>query len=211
VNLKILLFNNRIYGLTKGQYSPTSEHGQDHQVHPPGLPRLRRSTRCRWRWAPRPRSWRAPSTRTASTSPRCCARLPPTAGHRTGRDLPELPIFNDGAFEGQPLRTADRVVIAGPQGLELVPTDEAPEDHILVHDPRNPDPSRAFTLAWMDPGDMSHVPVGIFRDVPRPAYDDQVRGQVNEAMAAAGHLTDEDVNNLFAGRDPWVVEEEDDD
>jgi 2-oxoglutarate ferredoxin oxidoreductase subunit beta len=227
VNLKILMFNNRIYGLTKGQYSPTSPMGiitksspqgsLDAPFNPVALALGSQATFV--------------ARTMASDRDHLSRTLRAAAAHR-GAALVEIyqncPIFNDGAFdvlrdaqsaearllrmeEGQPLRTADRVVIAGPQGLELVPTDEAPEDHILVHDPRNPDPSRAFTLAWMDPGDMSHVPVGIFRDVPRPAYDDQVRGQVNEAMAAAGHLTDEDVNNLFAGRDPWVVEEEDDD
>jgi 2-oxoglutarate ferredoxin oxidoreductase subunit beta len=56
VNIKILLFNNRIYGLTKGQYSPTSEQGK-----------VTKSTRSPWRSAPRRASWRGPSTPTAST------------------------------------------------------------------------------------------------------------------------------------------------
>ena len=67
VNLKILLFNNRIYGLTKGQYSPTSRARQDHQVDAGRARPTRRSTRCRSRSAPRRRSSPAPSTRTAST------------------------------------------------------------------------------------------------------------------------------------------------
>ena len=66
VNLKILLFNNRIYGLTKGQYSPTSEVGKVTKSTPFGSVD-RRSTRSRWRSAPRPPSWPAPTTSIAST------------------------------------------------------------------------------------------------------------------------------------------------
>ncbi len=85
VNLKILLFNNRIYGLTKGQYSPTSEVGKITKSTPmgsldspvqPGLARARR--RGVLRRADR-------STPTASTSPRCCARPPPTRARRWWR------------------------------------------------------------------------------------------------------------------------------
>ena len=67
VSLKIIMFNNQIYGLTKGQYSPTSEVGQDHEVVAVRLarhavqPDLGRARR------PRPRSWPAPTTWTAST------------------------------------------------------------------------------------------------------------------------------------------------
>ena len=49
VNIKILLFNNQIYGLTKGQYSPTSPLGQGDEVDADGLARPARSTRSRWR------------------------------------------------------------------------------------------------------------------------------------------------------------------
>ncbi len=67
VNLTILLFNNQIYGLTKGQYSPTSEVGKVTKSTPFGSHRPRRSTRSAWRSAPRRRSWPAPTTWTAST------------------------------------------------------------------------------------------------------------------------------------------------
>ncbi len=84
VNLKILLFNNRIYGLTKGQYSPTSEVGKITKSTPMGS-WTRPSTRCRWRSARRRPSWPGRSTRTASTSPRCCARPPPTPARPSWR------------------------------------------------------------------------------------------------------------------------------
>ena len=91
VNLKILLFNNRIYGLTKGQYSPTSELGQDHQVDAGRARSTTRSTRCRSRSAPRRRSSpaRIDSDRKHLTEVlRARGRAP---GHGAGRDLPELP------------------------------------------------------------------------------------------------------------------------
>ena len=82
VPVKILLFNNRIYGLTKGQASPTSELGQGHQVDAVRLDRRARSTRSRWRSAPARRSSRARSTPTSSTCRRCCAPPPRTPARR---------------------------------------------------------------------------------------------------------------------------------
>ena len=59
-------------------------------------------------------------------------------------------------------------------------------DRVVVHDPANPDPSQAFALSRLDTLDMAHVPMGIFRDVERPTYDDAVREQVDGAVATAG-------------------------
>ena len=98
VNMTILLFNNRIYGLTKGQYSPTSETGKvtkstpmgslDHPFNPVSLA-----------LGARRRSWRAPSTPTTSTSPRCSPQPPPTAARRWWRIYQNCPIFDDGTFD----------------------------------------------------------------------------------------------------------------
>ena len=97
VNITILLFNNRIYGLTKGQYSPTSEAGKVTKSTPMGSSTTP-STRSRWRWAPKRPSWLAPSTPTASTSPRCSGggRAP---RHSFVEIYQNCPIFNDGAFD----------------------------------------------------------------------------------------------------------------
>ncbi len=84
VNMTILLFNNRIYGLTKGQYSPTSETGKVTKSTPMGRSTTR-STRSPSPWAPRRPSWRGRSTLTASTSPRCSLRPPRTAAPRWSR------------------------------------------------------------------------------------------------------------------------------
>ena len=99
VNLKILLFNNRIYGLTKGQYSPTSELGQDHQVDADRARWTRRSTRCRWRSAPR----RTFVARTIDSDRKHLTSVLRAAADHRGTALVEIyqncNIFNDDAFE----------------------------------------------------------------------------------------------------------------
>ena len=67
INITILMFNNQIYGLTKGQYSPTSEVGQGHQVDPVRQPRPPVQPARRSPSAPRPASSPAPTTWTART------------------------------------------------------------------------------------------------------------------------------------------------
>jgi hypothetical protein len=84
VNMTILLFNNRIYGLTKGSTRPTSETGKVTKSTPMGSVDAP-STRCRWRWAPKRASSPGPSTPTAPTSPRCCAQPPRTEARRSSR------------------------------------------------------------------------------------------------------------------------------
>ena len=98
VNLKILLFNNQIYGLTKGQYSPTSEEGKVTKSTPFGSVD-HPSTRSRSRSAPRQPSSRGRSTTTASTSPRCCARPPTHQGTAFVEIYQNCNVFNDGAFD----------------------------------------------------------------------------------------------------------------
>ncbi len=84
VDLKVLLFNNQIYGLTKGQASPTSNLGAP--ARPPRwAPSTGRSTRWRWRWRQAPPSRPAPPTRTRPTWPRYCARRRSTGGPRSWR------------------------------------------------------------------------------------------------------------------------------
>ena len=89
VNVTILLFNNRIYGLTKGQYSPTSEIGKITKSTPMGS-LDNPFNQSRLRSAPRRPSWRGPSTPIESTSQECLEQ-PPRTGQLVGGDLPELP------------------------------------------------------------------------------------------------------------------------
>jgi 2-oxoglutarate ferredoxin oxidoreductase subunit beta len=88
LDVNILLFNNRIYGLTKGQYSPTSEVGKKTKSTPSARSTIP-STRSRSRSAPRRASSRAASTSRRSTCRRSCARATSTRA-LVRRDPPEL-------------------------------------------------------------------------------------------------------------------------
>lgn len=224
VNLTILLFNNKIYGLTKGQYSPTSDVGSvtkstpvgsvDHPFNPVSL------------------ALGAEATFVARTMDSDRAHLTTVlraAAEHRGTALVEIyqncPIFNDGAFQllkdrdekearvlhlvdGEPVRSgAQHVVVRGDDGaLAVIAEAEADPGAVLVHDATAQDPSAAFALSRLDDGSMVHLPMGIFRKVSRPTYDDQVRAQVDGARAAAGGpATDEELSALLRGGDTWTV------
>lgn len=222
INLRILMFNNRIYGLTKGQYSPTSPAGLvtksspagalDHPFDPVSLALGAGGTFV--------------ARTMASDREHLSGVLRSAAAHR-GTSFVEIyqncPIFNDGAYDvlrdadqaearllrlvdGEPLQTADRSVVAGPDGkLSLVPHEELGERQPVVHHAADPSAAQAFALTCLESEDMACVPVGIFRDVSRPAYDDLVREQVRSAMGPGGAPDDHAVEELFAGKDTWIV------
>jgi 2-oxoglutarate ferredoxin oxidoreductase subunit beta len=157
------------------------------------------------------------------------------AEHR-GTALVEIyqncPIFNDGAFEvlkdrsqqearivrlraGESVTVGsedDRKVLVrkGSGTMKFIPEAEAASGEsgaVVVHDPALDDPSQAFQLSRLDSPEMTHVPMGIFRSVERPTYDDLVRAQVDSAVdTAGGPATDEDLGDLLRGRDTWTVE-----
>ncbi|WP_122262820.1 2-oxoacid:ferredoxin oxidoreductase subunit beta [Ornithinimicrobium cerasi] len=226
VNLTILLFNNKIYGLTKGQYSPTSDVGAvtkstpagsvDHPFNPVSL------------------AIGAEATFVARTMDSDRAHLTEVlraaAAHR-GTALVEIyqncPIFNDGAFQllkdkdqaeariahlraGEPVRVGSgelaQVVVRERSGrLGVVPEHEVTRSQqVLVHDPHDPDPSAAFALSRLDDPSMQHMPMGIFRQVDRPTYDDAVRAQVDAAVTSAGTVVS--LDTLLRGRDTWTVD-----
>jgi 2-oxoglutarate/2-oxoacid ferredoxin oxidoreductase subunit beta len=213
VNLKILLFNNRIYGLTKGQYSPTSETGKltkstpmgslDHPFNPLSL------------------AIGAEATFVARTLDNDRAQLTSiltAAAQHRGSALVEIyqncPIFNDGAFDvlkdpgekeqrliqvtdGAPIRFGSQAVLRGQDGdLEIGPYDP---DRVVIHDTSRPDPSYAFALSRLSTQDLTHTVTGIYRNVSRPAYDDQARDQVAKATGPA------DLGVLLRGGDTWTV------
>jgi 2-oxoglutarate ferredoxin oxidoreductase subunit beta len=228
VNMTILLFNNRIYGLTKGQYSPTSEPGKitkstpvgsvDHPFNPVSLALGAEASFV---------------ARTIDSDRKhLTAVLSAAAAHR-GTSLVEIyqncPIFNDGAFDaikendtkadaiiplehGQAIRFGQ----LGEDGLGTkgIARDEATggvkvvagdDPGVLIHDAHNPDPTIAFALSRLtDAGVLHQAPIGIFRSVVRPTYDDGARLQV--ATAAAGQ---EDqtaaLTALINGKDTWTV------
>jgi 2-oxoglutarate ferredoxin oxidoreductase subunit beta len=227
VNLKILLFNNRIYGLTKGQYSPTSEAGKVTKSTPAGS--------VDNPFNPVSLALGAEATFVArsldSDRKHLSSVLRAAAEHR-GTALVEIyqncPIFNDGAFDvlkdrdsaqgrlmhlvdGEPVALgADgsrQVLVRTPEGrLAVVPEADADPAAVVRHGAGNPDPSQQFALSRLDGSEMAHVPVGIFRNVARPTYDDQVREQVSSAAGKrGGPVQDADINALIAGRDTWTV------
>ncbi|WP_336209626.1 2-oxoacid:ferredoxin oxidoreductase subunit beta [Nonomuraea sp. LPB2021202275-12-8] len=219
VNLNILLFNNRIYGLTKGQYSPTSEVGKITKSTPMGS--LDKP------FNPISLALGAEASFVARTidsdRKHLQSVLREATAHR-GTSLVEIyqncNIFNDNAFEqlkdpeirdditlrlehGQPIVSASKAVVrAGNGSLDVVPRAEASEDRILVHDAHNPDPSVAFALSRLDEPAFEHVPIGIFRQVDRPAYDVLMAEQLEEAVAQKGAG---DLGELLMGGDTWRI------
>jgi 2-oxoglutarate/2-oxoacid ferredoxin oxidoreductase subunit beta len=87
--------------------------------------------------------------------------------------------------------------------LAVMPRAEADPARIVRHDVAAEDPSAAFALSRLDSPDLGHVPMGIFRNVTRPTYDDALREQI--ASARTGQVTDADIDALLAGRDTWTV------
>jgi 2-oxoglutarate/2-oxoacid ferredoxin oxidoreductase subunit beta len=221
VNLKILLFNNRIYGLTKGQYSPTSEQGKITKSTPAG------SLDTPFNPISLALGAEASFVARALDSDRAGLTevLTAAARHR-GSALVEIyqncPIFNDGAFDalkdkdqaatrliplrpGEPIRFGpDReygVTATRWGGLEIGEVSEIGEHNLVVHDPAIADPAYAFALSRLGDQGLGHTPTGIFRQIQRPTYDDQARAQVTQARAhRAG-----DLQSLLAGKDTWIA------
>ncbi|MGH3320803.1 MAG: 2-oxoacid:ferredoxin oxidoreductase subunit beta, partial [Streptosporangiaceae bacterium] len=135
--------------------------------------------------------------------------------------LQNCPIYNDDAYEplkspqtrderlvrlehGQPIRfgaDAEKGVRRDPHtGALGVCGGDDPD--VLVHDAHTVDPSRAFALSRLDDQAFSHTPIGIFRDVTRPAYDDMLRAQIDDAITRHG---EGDLADLLASGDTWHV------
>jgi 2-oxoglutarate ferredoxin oxidoreductase subunit beta len=222
VNLKILLFNNRIYGLTKGQYSPTSEVGKTTKSTPMGS--VDRPLN------PVSVALGAEATFVArsidSDRKHLTATLQAAAQHR-GTAFVEIlqncDIYNDGAFQivkdvenrdqhvvwleaGQPVRfgvDGNKGVRVSQRGsLEVVDVATVGEDSLLVHDPQADEPELAFALSRLGNVDGGVTPLGIFRAVSRPAYDDDARAQVAAAKADRG---EGDLAAILNAGDTWEI------
>ncbi|MBC3760353.1 2-oxoacid:ferredoxin oxidoreductase subunit beta [Quadrisphaera oryzae] len=235
VNMTILLFNNRIYGLTKGQYSPTSEVGKVTKSTPSGS--------LDAPFNPVSLALGAEASfvaRTLDSDRKHLTQVLRAAAEHRGTSLVEIyqncPIFNDGAFDvlkdrdesvarlvrlehGQEVvfgaEGAQKAVVrsASGFGVEVVGLDEARASgrEVVVHDAETADPSLAFALSRLDEPTMAHVPVGVFRAHHRPTYDDEVRAQLDAAREASGgspqwRASDADLEALLRGSDTWSVE-----
>jgi 2-oxoglutarate ferredoxin oxidoreductase subunit beta len=221
VDLKLVMFNNRIYGLTKGQASPTSEIGKRTKSTPEGT--IDRPV------MPLSVALAAEATFVARSVDTHTEHLQQTltrAGFHRGSAFIEVlqncNIFNDGAFRdftdrevrddrmlvlehGKPMifgRDRDRGIRLRGLHPEVVQLGNGvTEDDLLVHDEAAEDPTLAFMLSRMWWPEYP-VPVGVLRDVTRPTHDELMTGQLEAAIAQRGKG---DLATLLEGGETWTV------
>ncbi|MEM6654383.1 MAG: thiamine pyrophosphate-dependent enzyme, partial [Planctomycetota bacterium] len=223
MDLNIILFNNRIYGLTKGQYSPTSPLGQrtkstpmgaiDNPLHPLSIAIGAEATFC---------------ARTIDTNIKhLSATLKRAAEHR-GSAFVEVyqncNVFNDGAWDyakdrttkadttlelehGKPLifgKNRDKGIRLNGLDPEVVELGRGiNEDDLLFHDEKAPEPSLAYLLSRLRYEDGFPEPIGVFRSVEMPRYDDLINDQISEATKMKGYG---DLDKLFTSGETWTVD-----
>ncbi len=223
VNLKILLFNNRIYGLTKGQYSPTSELGKVTKstpfgsIDPPFNP-LAVALGAEASFV----------ARTHDLDRKHMMDVFRAAHEHRGASFVEIyqncNVFNDGQFNDVTKRTvrdemmidlvhgepilfgAERqrgVMMADDGFLRIVEVAEVGIERILVHDVAHPFPSLAFALARLNTDDHSPTPFGVFRAVDRPEYTSAVANQLARASETKGPG---DLETLLRSNGTWLVD-----
>ena len=219
VNLKLLLFNNQVYGLTKGQYSPTSPRGHRSGSTPMGS--------IDEPFNPLAVAIGAEATfvaRAIDTDRKHVTEVLRRAAAHRGAAFVEIlqncNIYNDGAFDavredeanriylrhGEPVRFgADRergVVARGDGSVEIVEVAGVGEDALLVHDEHHPQPSLAFALSRLTLDEVGVAPVGVLRDVEEPVYDDLMAEQIETSIEQRG---EGDLTALLHGNDTWTI------
>jgi 2-oxoglutarate ferredoxin oxidoreductase subunit beta len=222
LGLKIVLFNNRIYGLTKGQYSPTSEFGTrtksspfgtiEHPIHPISIAigaEITFVARCV-----------DVDVKVLHTVLRRAAEHKGTAFIEVYQDCQ---VYNHGAygFASEPKTKLDHVLylehgqpmVFGKdrdKGIRLNGTtpevvelgDGITEDDLLVHDERTLEPTLAYLLSRMHYPEFPE-PVGIFRAIEQPTYEDLLFNQLQEVTERLGTG---DLEQLLHAGDTWTVE-----
>jgi 2-oxoglutarate ferredoxin oxidoreductase subunit beta len=221
LDINIILFNNQIYGLTKGQYSPTSPLGKVTKSTPLGsvdnpVRPLSVALGCEATFVARSIDVNIKHLTTV---------LKRAAAHR-GTSFVEVyqncNVFNDGAFEwatdrdtkldtvvelehGKPLifgKNRDKGIRLNGLRLEVAPLGNGVvEDDLLFHDEHVADSTLAFLLAQMRHPDLPE-PIGVFRDVERPIYEDLIARQLYDEEAKHGRG---DLQAIFDSGDTWVV------
>ncbi|MBM3660638.1 MAG: 2-oxoacid:ferredoxin oxidoreductase subunit beta [Actinobacteria bacterium] len=223
VGLNIVMFNNQIYGLTKGQYSPTSEVGKITKSSPLGS--------LDQPFNPVSVALGAEATFVGRTHDMDRKHMMETlrrAYAHNGASFVEIyqncNVFNDGAFEaitakdsradmlidlkhGEPVRFGadmEKGVVLNQFGeCEIVDVADVGEDRLLVHDEHRDDPTLAFAISRLSDAPTMPTPVGVFRDVNRPAYEDQVQMQLAAASERGGPG---DLHSLIGSGSTWTVE-----
>ena len=223
LDLNILMFNNRIYGLTKGQYSPTSEFGKktksspwgtiEQPIHPIEIALAAEATFV---------------ARSVVASPQHLAQTLEAAARHKGVSFIEIlqdcVVFNEGVLSslgerserddhwvflehGRPVRFGKNgekgIVLRGTQA-EVVTVGEGGvrEEDLMVHDTGNPSRVPAYLLAAFAPPEMP-MAFGIFRQVQKPTYDDLMLQQINDVIADRGRG---DLPRLLRSGTTWLVD-----
>jgi 2-oxoglutarate/2-oxoacid ferredoxin oxidoreductase subunit beta len=220
VNFKILLFNNQIYGLTKGQYSPTSEEGKvtkstpfgsvDHPFNPIALALGAEASFV---------------ARTVDNDRQHLSQVLRQAAEHQGTAFVEIyqncNVFNDGAFDllrekpqgvhnqirlvdGEPIvfDEGTRCVVVGDNGrLQIADVASTPEERIVVHDVHGR-PSLAFALAHLSRGPNEPTCIGVFREVERPVFGEATVEQIRSATERLGGGS---LEKLLHAGDTWTV------
>ncbi len=221
VDLKILLFNNRIYGLTKGQYSPTSEFGKKTKSSPSGS--------VDYPLNPLSLALGAEATfvaRAVDANTKTLTEVLTRAAHHKGSAFVEIfqncIIFNDGAFDlvtsretrddnmlylehGKPLifgKEKNKGIRFNGINPEIVTIGEngIKESDLVVHDEKHDNPAYAFMLSRMEAPKFP-TPVGVFRSIQKPSYDALVDDQLQKATKK----TPADLEKLIHGSSTWTV------
>ena len=222
IDMKIILFNNQIYGLTKGQYSPTSPVGKKSKSTPYGS--------IDHPLTPLSVAIGAEATfvaRSVDVDIKHLTMVLERAAHHKGTAFVEVyqdcNVFNPGAFSyatdketrsdsivylehGKPLifgkNREKGIRVAEGNRVEVVPLGgDVKEDDLLFHDEKTPEPSLAFLLSRMRHPEFPE-PMGIFRAVERSTYDESVTKQVEFARSKLG---EGDVEKLLNSGDTWFV------
>jgi 2-oxoglutarate ferredoxin oxidoreductase subunit beta len=221
LDVNIILFNNRIYGLTKGQYSPTSSEGQvtkstpmgsiDHPLNPLSVALAAEATFV---------------ARSMDANVKHLGQMLKRASEHKGTSLVEVyqncNVFNDGAMayaqekkqrpdntveleHGKPLifgKEKNKAVRLVGNHLEVVNTADVPADDLLIHDEKDMNPAIQMMLARMRHPEMPE-PMGVLRAVEGVAtYDDQINDQVTVAKEKKGLG---DLQKLISSGDTWDV------
>jgi 2-oxoglutarate ferredoxin oxidoreductase subunit beta len=221
IDVNIVLFNNRIYGLTKGQYSPTSPLGKVTKSSPMGavdnpLHPLSIAIGCEATFV----------ARSIDVDIKHLGMVLKRAAEHRGTSFIEVyqncNVFNNGAWEyatdrsvkldnvielehGKPLlfgKNREKGIRLNGLEPEIVELGKGiTEDDLLFHDEQAPEPSLAYLLSRMRHPEFPE-PVGVFRAIDAPRYDEQVNAQVEAARQKRGPG---DLNALFHSGDTWTV------
>jgi 2-oxoglutarate/2-oxoacid ferredoxin oxidoreductase subunit beta len=221
VDLKIMLFNNRIYGLTKGQYSPTSPLGKITKSTPMGaidnpLNPLSVAIGCEATFV----------ARSIDVNIKHLGEVMKRAAEHKGTAFIEIyqncNVFNDGAWDyatsketkhdnvlelehGKPLifgKAKNKGIRLNGTHPEVVELGKGiSEDDLLFHDEKAPEPTLAYLLSRMRHPEFPE-PIGVFRDVDGPKYDVELNRQIDSAREKKG---EGDLNALYNSGETWTV------